>query len=167
MKYLALNKEKIPALIKELNLLLANYQVYSQKLKNFHWNVKGSYFFELHRQFEKLYERSHNDIDLIAERVRILKSKPWNTLKKYLENSEIKEQEDFLNDRHIVEIIVNDHYLLLKNMRKVLRIAESAGDEGTMDLIVGMMRYIEKKSWMLDSWIEHPVTKDLKLNSMS
>ena len=31
--------------VKTLNLLLANYQVHYQKLRDFHWNVTGSRFF--------------------------------------------------------------------------------------------------------------------------
>ena len=30
-----------------LNRLLADYSVYQQKLRNFHWNVSGQDFFEL------------------------------------------------------------------------------------------------------------------------
>ena len=35
-----------------LNDLLANYQVFYQNLRGFHWNVKGKAFFELHLKFE-------------------------------------------------------------------------------------------------------------------
>ena len=167
MKYLALNKDKIPALVNELNLLLANYQVYNQKLKNYHWNIKGRNFFEIHKQFEEMYSEAHIHIDQIAERVRILKSKPLSTLKQYLEKSEIKEIDNFLNDRHAIEAILNDHYILLKNARRVLRNAEAAGDEGTTDLISGIMRYIEKKSWMFDSWLVQPSEMIVEMNSLS
>ena len=167
MKYLALNKDKIPKLVNELNLLLANYQVYNQKIKSYHWNVNGNNFFELHRQFEQLYNTAHENIDQIAERIKVLKSNPYNTLKQYLEHSEIKENNDYLNDRHIVESILNDHYLLLRNMRKVLRTAEVAGDDGTMDLISAMMRYTEQKSWMFDSWLVQPVDLRVEMSSMS
>ena len=55
-----------------LNLLLANYSVYYQKLRNYHWNVQGSDFFDLHEQFEMLYTEALNSIDSIAERIRAL-----------------------------------------------------------------------------------------------
>ena len=41
-----------------LNKLLASYAVYQQKLKNFHWNIIGQDFFELHELFEKMYSRA-------------------------------------------------------------------------------------------------------------
>ncbi len=167
MKYLALNKNKIPALVNELNLLLANYQLYNQKLKNYHWNIKGRNFFDIHKLFEEMYSEAHIQIDQIAERVRILKSKPLSTLKQYLDKAEVKEIDDFLNDRHAVESILLDHYILLQNMRRILRNAEAAGDEGTTDLIGGILRYIEKKSWMLDSWIEQPSDLHVEMSSLS
>ncbi len=35
-----------------LNTLLADYQVLYQRLRNYHWNVKGPLFFGLHVKFE-------------------------------------------------------------------------------------------------------------------
>ena len=35
----------------QLNTLLADYQVHYQKLRNYHWNVRGPMFFELHLKF--------------------------------------------------------------------------------------------------------------------
>jgi len=41
-------------LVDKLNTLLANYQIYYQNLRNFHWNISGPNFFELHAKFEEL-----------------------------------------------------------------------------------------------------------------
>ena len=38
----------------ELNVLLANSQIYYQNLRGFHWNIQGRDFFELHLKFEDL-----------------------------------------------------------------------------------------------------------------
>ena len=39
-------------IVVSLNTLLANYQVFYNKLRNFHWNIEGPEFFELHEEFE-------------------------------------------------------------------------------------------------------------------
>jgi starvation-inducible DNA-binding protein len=39
-----------------INQLLANYQVQYHKLRNFHWNIEGRYFFELHQEFQNEYK---------------------------------------------------------------------------------------------------------------
>ena len=55
MSYLNMNDEKLLPTVVELNTLLADYHVYYQNLRNFHWNILGDNFFELHEKFEELY----------------------------------------------------------------------------------------------------------------
>ena len=49
---IGLNENKSNELAKELNTLLANYQMFYQNLRGFHWNIQGPSFFELHIKFE-------------------------------------------------------------------------------------------------------------------
>jgi len=60
----------------KLNELLANYQIYYQNLRNFHWNVSGPNFFELHAKFEELYNAATLAIDETAERILTLGERP-------------------------------------------------------------------------------------------
>ena len=46
LNLIGLDKEKSKELVNHLNDLLANYQIFYQNLRGFHWNVKGSNFFE-------------------------------------------------------------------------------------------------------------------------
>ncbi|MEZ4933822.1 MAG: ferritin-like domain-containing protein [Saprospiraceae bacterium] len=55
MNYLGIDKKRSTETVKQLNQLLANYHVYYQNLRNFHWNINGENFFDLHVQFEALY----------------------------------------------------------------------------------------------------------------
>lgn len=48
MNKIGLDKKKTQKLAVELNLLLANYQVFYTNVRGFHWNIKGNKFFELH-----------------------------------------------------------------------------------------------------------------------
>ncbi len=75
----------------KLNQLLANYHVHYQKLRNFHWTVYGKNFFELHRQFEGMYNEAKVQIDEIAERILILGTRPLGTLNAYLSTATVKE----------------------------------------------------------------------------
>jgi starvation-inducible DNA-binding protein len=65
---IGLNTELSNSLVTELNTLLANYQLYYQNLRGFHWNIKGDAFFTLHLKFEELYGDAVLKIDEIAER---------------------------------------------------------------------------------------------------
>ena len=48
---IGIDQDKAKALTVELNQLLADYQVFYQNLRGFHWNIKGGEFFELHLKF--------------------------------------------------------------------------------------------------------------------
>ncbi|MGB3345518.1 MAG: DNA starvation/stationary phase protection protein [Aequorivita sp.] len=152
MSYLDLDKKKTTATAKELNILLADYHLYYQKLRNFHWNVVGYNFFDLHNKFEEMYEDAKTKIDEIAERILTLRFQPTSNFSDYIKMSSIKEDSEDIKDLQMVKNLLDDHGLLLKQMRKVVETADKAGDEGTIDLMGGYIGYIEKVSWMLDAW---------------
>ena len=152
MSYLGLDEKKIEATVQELNILLADYHLYYQKLRNFHWNVIGKNFFDLHEKFEELYDDAKLKVDEIAERILTLRYQPTSNLSDYLKMSNLKESESDITDTEMIERLLSDHGALLKQMRKVVTIADEAGDEGTIDLIGAYIRELEKTSWMLDAW---------------
>lgn len=152
MSYLNLDKTKTSATAKELNILLADYHLYYQKLRNFHWNIVGHNFFELHNKFEEMYEDAKIKIDEIAERILTLRYQPTSNFSAYLKMSSIKESSEDTKDMVMVKDLLSDHGKLLKQMSKVIDTAEKSEDEGTIDLIGGYIGYIEKVSWMLDAW---------------
>lgn len=152
MNYIQLDKEKISNTAKELNVLLADYHLYYQKLRNFHWNVVGKNFFDLHEKFEEMYDDAKLKVDEIAERILTLRFQPVSNFSEYLETSNLKESKSDLKDIDMVKILLEDHGLLLKQMRNVIESANKADDEGTIDLIGGYVADLEKISWMLDAW---------------
>ncbi|WP_299153896.1 Dps family protein [uncultured Christiangramia sp.] len=152
MNYLGLDKEKTANTVTELNILLADYHLYYQKLRNFHWNVIGKNFFDLHEKFEELYDEAKLKVDEIAERILTLRYQPTSNMSEYLKDSNLKESPSDISDSKMIEILLEDHGLLLKQMRKVVEIADKSGDEGTIDLIGAYIRELEKTSWMLDAW---------------
>ena len=152
MSYLGLDNKKTEKTVGELNTLLADYHLYYQKLRNFHWNVIGKNFFDLHEKFEELYDEAKLKVDEIAERILTLRHQPTSNLSDYLKMSNIKESGSQLSDSEMIEALLEDHRILLSQMRKVSEVAEAGGDEGTVDLIGAYIRELEKTSWMLDAW---------------
>ncbi|GGX25338.1 Dps family protein [Aquimarina muelleri] len=142
------NKETIEA----LNILLADYHLHYQKLRNFHWNITGPHFFELHAKFEELYEDAKLKIDEIAERILTLRGNPVSNFSAYLNLSNIKEADSTLIDQKMVSEILEDHIALLKQLKKVTASAENAKDDGTLDITGTYIGEIEKTSWMLNAW---------------
>lgn len=154
MNYLNIKDEKLMPTVVELNTLLADYHVYYQNLRNFHWNILGENFFDLHNKFEELYTDAQIKIDEIAERILTLRYHPMSNLKDYLETSSIDEVSSRQTDKEMVSAILGNHGKLLEQMTKVVKKAEDAEDEGTIDLIGAYIRELEKSSWMLDAFIQ-------------
>jgi starvation-inducible DNA-binding protein len=158
MNYLNLNKEKTAKTVFELNLLLADYHIYYQKLRNFHWNILGENFFDLHAKFENMYRDTSEKIDELAERILTLRYQPLSNYSEYLNISNLKEATTDGSDIQMVEMLLKDHILILQQMRSVIKKANEAEDEGTVDLVGSYIKDLEKTSWMLDAW--HRKTTD-------
>lgn len=152
MNYLNMNDEKLLPVVIELNTLLAEYHIYYQKLRNYHWNILGKNFFDLHDKFEELYGQARIRIDEIAERILTLRYHPVSKYSDYLRISKLEESESIKTDREMVISILNDHRMLLAQMRTVMLHAENAKDEGTLDMLGAYIRDMEKASWMLNTW---------------
>jgi len=152
MNYLGFQSEEIKPVVNELNKLLSNYHVYYQNLRNFHWNIKGENFFDLHNQFEDLYNDARLKIDEIAERILTLRHRPVSRFSEYLEIGSVPEAEMLEDDREMVITILKNHQELIKNLRSVIEGAGKVSDEGTIDMAGSFLENLEKKSWMLDAW---------------
>ena len=152
MSYLHMKDEDIKDVVTELNKLLSDYQLYYQKLRNFHWNILGKNFFDLHIQFEEMYNDAKLKIDEVAERIVTLNYHPLSNLSDYLKTAEVKESNPLKTDVEMVEMLMKDQLIIIGQFRKVIKKANEAEDEGTIDLIGAYLREMEKTHWMLNAW---------------
>ena len=136
-----------------LNDLLANYQVFYQNLRGFHWNVKGEKFFELHLKFEELYNDAILKIDEIAERILTLQGVPLHTYEDYLTQSAIKPVKKERVDGSILKTVVDNFSTLIAKERVILSIASEADDEGTVSQMSDYITQTEKTVWMLNAYL--------------
>lgn len=150
---IGLEIEESKVLVDKLNELLSNYQIYYQNLRNFHWNVSGPNFFELHAKFEELYTTANLRVDEIAERILTLGSRPYSSYQEYIDNAEIKEAMEVKDHIDMVEIVRNDLNILLKLERDTLTTANELDDEGTSSLMSDYITAKEKIVWMLSAYL--------------
>ncbi|MBD3636239.1 MAG: DNA starvation/stationary phase protection protein [Crocinitomicaceae bacterium] len=145
-----------------LNEMLSNYQVHFHKLQNFHWNVKGRDFFELHEHFEKMYKQAFENVDLIAERIRVFGMTPVSTMKEYLNLSEIKEAPTDLSGEFMVREILEDYEVMIGIMIETIDQASKNGDTGTIDMVNGFVKAMEKDHWQLTAWLSSKEENTIK-----
>jgi starvation-inducible DNA-binding protein len=139
-------------LAEELNVLLANFQIYYQNLRGLHWNIRGKRFFDLHLKFEELYNDSQIKIDLIAERVLTLDAVPLHTFEDYIKNNKLEIGKNIHNDEKAIELIVLSLSKLLTIERVILKKSGEIEDEGTNSMMSDFIAEQEKTIWMLKAW---------------
>jgi starvation-inducible DNA-binding protein len=150
---LGYTKMETAEIVDSLNKLLANYSVHYQKLRNYHWNVKGGDFFDIHEQFENQYNDAKVAIDDIAERIRVFNQTPLSTMRDYLATSTIKETGTELNAFEMVREIINDYETLLEFMFDAIEKGIEYGDSGTEDMVKSFVKATEKNHWMMTAFV--------------
>ena len=140
--------------MEKLNNLLANYQIYYQNLRNFHWNVTGPNFFELHAKFEELYNAANEAVDETAERILTLGARPLSSYQDYIETASIKEAKEITDPMKMVETVKSNMNTLLQLERETLEAAGVSADEGTASLMSDYITAKEKVVWMLSAYLK-------------
>ncbi|NHM07047.1 DNA starvation/stationary phase protection protein [Flavobacterium sp. CYK-4] len=151
---LGLPLKETEIMVAELNLLLANFQVYYQNLRGLHWNIRGKNFFNLHLKFEELYNDSQLKIDLIAERVLTLGGIPLHTFEDYIKNSQLQVGKNIHTDTEAIHLIVGSLSSLLKIERVILEQSGKINDEGTNAMMSDFIAEQEKLIWMMQAWLQ-------------
>lgn len=135
----------------KLNEFLADLNLFYRKLQNYHWNVQGKDFFQVHAKLEELYNEINEQIDEIAEHIAILGGQPLGTLKDYLEKSTIKEAENKkIKSSEIYNNILADYEELLKRTMEIKEEAEEEKNYATSSLIDEYILEYGKIIWMLN-----------------
>lgn len=146
---MGIDKEQREAVAEGLKRLLADsYTLYLQT-HNFHWNVTGPLFRELHLMFEEHYTELATAVDDIAERIRTLDVHAPGTYKAFAQLSSIEEVEGVPAAEEMIDLLTNGHETVVRTCREVLKTAQNADDESTVALVSDRMRIHEKTAWML------------------
>ena len=154
-EYIGLQQPEANELINKLNNLLANYQMFYQNTRGFHWNIRGEKFFELHLKFEELYNNLQIKIDEIAERILTLGGVPLHSFAKYIEQSTIKAIEEVTEGRQCVAEILEGFKIVIGLQRELLELSAKYNDEGTNALMSDYIREQEKLVWMYSSFLNN------------
>lgn len=150
---IGLDNDKAKYLAHKLNDLLANYSIFYQNIRGFHWNIKGEKFFELHLKFEELYNDLLLKIDEIAERILTLGHTPQHNYEDYRIISKIKESIQISDGIKAVQDILISFQTIIILQRELLIISADAEDEGTNALMSDYVRMQEKLVWMYSSFL--------------
>lgn len=139
----------------KLNKILADETVLYSKTRNYHWNIEGSNFMEMHKFFEGQYEELAEIVDDVAERIRALGHYAEGRLKDLLKLTDLVEPDYTSNQKEQLQNLLNDHETLIRFLRNLItEFGEVNKDLGTADFVTGLMRSHEKMAWMIRSYLK-------------
>lgn len=142
-------------LVKNLNCLLSDLNVFYRKLQNYHWNVFGKDFFVVHEKLEELYNEINEQIDEIAEHILMLGGIPLGTMQDYLNNTCIKEaKNEKIQECQIYENIIKDYETLNKKVIEIKEKSDNIKQYATSSLMDSYISANIKHLWMLNKTIE-------------
>lgn len=141
--------------VENLNQLLADTLMLRDLYKKHHWQTSGPTFMQLHQLFDRHYEQQNEIVDLLAERIQMLGGVGLAMAHDVAESTQIPRPP---RGREVVPVQISrlllGHEVVLKEARTMARQAAECGDDGTNDMIVGVViRTNELQVWFTSEHI--------------
>lgn len=148
---IALSDSDREGAVRILSTLLADEYVLYTKTRNYHWNVVGPQFNDLHKFFQSQYEELDDVIDDVAERIRSIGGLSIATLTEFMKQTRLKEHPgEYPAVKNMISNLLADHEAIIRTLRVDLEAcADKYHDIGTNDFLTGLMEKHEKMAWML------------------
>lgn len=152
MLELAETRESVRAEVaKGLSRVLADSYALYLKTHNYHWNVEGPRFRELHLMFEEEYTELATAVDEIAERIRALRHFAPGSFGQFARLATVKDDDTVPSAESMVRNLAADHEIVVKTILSVLPSAQDGGDDVSAGLMIDRLAVHEKTAWMLRS----------------
>lgn len=138
-----------------LGKVLADAHVLYVKTRNYHWNVSGPSFMELHKLFEGQYKILEEAIDEIAERIGKLGGVVPGSMTEFIKMASLKENVSSKPDRQgMLKNLLDDHENVIKTLREDIDACdEKYKDAGTADFLTDLIRSHETMAWTLRRYV--------------
>jgi len=152
---IGLTEKNSQAVAEKLNRLLADEFLLSLKTRNYHWNVEGSNFMEMHKFYEGLYDELDEVIDEVAERTRSIGHYSQGRMADFLKTATLEEQPYTNDQQKQLKDLLSDHETIIKYLRKDIDLFQDKyRDAGNTDFITGLMQKHEKWAWFIRSYLK-------------
>jgi starvation-inducible DNA-binding protein len=138
--------------IELLNARLADtFDLYSQ-LKQAHWNVKGSDFYQLHLLYDQIAESIFPYVDEIAERATQLGGLALGTARMAATASSLDEYPlDAIDGTDSVTAVADRLSAYAAAVRSAIDTTSEDGDQATADLFTEISRTVDKYLWFVEA----------------
>jgi starvation-inducible DNA-binding protein len=139
---------------KAARIAFASEYSFYLKTHEFHWNIVGPKFYEVHLLFERIYTEVYGIIDDFAEKLRAMGSfVPASNSKLNMLTRVQDENIENLNSQVMIKQLLLDSDNMFKVLKVAYDIAEEEGEHGFSNFLAERMDAHRKHSWMLKSYI--------------
>jgi len=119
------------------------------KAHNFHWNVEGPLFGQLHELFERIYTEVYGSIDTFAEHLRALQVYTPASLQKFSMLTTVQDENHVPEWSAMLQELLADSDRMAEIFRITFDMAEANGDHGLSNFLADRQDAHKKHSWML------------------
>lgn len=132
-----------------LKTAFASEYTFAIKAQNFHWNVEGPLFVQLHDLFDRIYTEVYGSIDTFAEELRALQIYTPASLSKFSMLTKVEDENSVPEFQDMLRELLADSDKMANMFKIVFAMSEEAGDHGLSDFLAGRQDAHKKHSWML------------------
>lgn len=138
-----------------LKTLLATEYAFVVKAQQFHWNVEGPDFAQLHEFFGEIYQEVYNNaIDRTAEYIRTLDDYTPGSFERFLELSQISGQTKIPRARLMIEELLANNGQMLELLNQCFAEAEQENQQGIANFVAERIDAHGKHGWQLRSFLK-------------
>ena len=124
------------------------------KTHNFHWNVEGPLFGQLHKLFKTIYKEVYGAIDPFAEHLRALQIYAPASYSKFNMLSKVTDENAVPEWNAMLQELLADSERMAEIFRITFEMAEQNGDHGLSNFLADRQDQHKKHSWMLRSTLK-------------
>lgn len=123
------------------------------KAHNFHWNVTGPFFPQMHDLFERIYLEVYDSIDPFAENIRKLNAWVPASFSGLSMLTQLSDENNVPDDMDMAQELLDDSDKMAKILKLCFDIATAHGEDGLANFLAERIDAHRKHSWMLRSTI--------------
>jgi starvation-inducible DNA-binding protein len=132
-----------------LKTAFASEYAFAIKAQNFHWNVEGPLFGQLHELFERIYTEVYGSIDTFAEQLRALQVYTPASLQKFSMLTKVEDENEIIEWSAMLQELLTDSDRMAEIFKITFAMAEQNGDHGLSNFLADRQDQHKKHSWML------------------
>lgn len=129
--------------------------IYNQTLL-VHWGLMGGKFYSIHKLTQEIYEELQGGVDTIAEHIRSMDIATPKTVEDLIYSTLPSiPLENCFDQEAIIRQLATNQNILADQFANLATMAETVGDQLTLDLAVERGRAHKKFQWLLKSNLDY------------